>query len=346
MFLCREEMPFLRFTWRSVNFSDRRWISLEAFGLLGAGFVGCLAGGAVGAKMPLSLPRAASVGFLVGGLAAVGGVTPLIAARVLSENGHPLVWLVCLLFGPVFILVGALFCALLGLVSEVIRRNPDLFKRPLLTLAALWPILVLVAVLLAPSRQRACETEAIVTFEQLGGVWIPDPGGSGFARVASEGQMEAATHLRNVEGIQYTGPEAGLAYVKKLSSLKSMQLYHNPGITDASLAHLKSLTGLRDLRVGGCAKVTDAGVAHLAGLTQLRWLDLRQTQLSDTGLACLEKMSDMEELQLSRTHVSDAGLVHLKSMTRLQYLEVCLTAVTEEGARALQRAIPGLHVVH
>ena len=42
-------------------------------------------------------------------------------------------------------------------------------------------------------------------------------------------------------------------------------------ITDAGIAHLKGLTQLESLNLADCNGITDAGIAQLKGLTQLQF---------------------------------------------------------------------------
>jgi hypothetical protein len=44
--------------------------------------------------------------------------------------------------------------------------------------------------------------------------------------------------------------------------------------------------------------------------------------------------------------VTDAGLEHLKRFTKLELLWLIRTRVTDEGVADLQRALPGLRIVH
>jgi hypothetical protein len=131
-------------------------------------------------------------------------------------------------------------------------------------------------------------------------------------------ELKADTSVRDAE-------LAGLAHLRGLTGLQSLDLSECERVTDAGLAHLAGLTGLQSLDLGGCEqgkRVTDAGLAHLRGLTGLRSLDLRGR----------------------RQQVTDAGLAHLRGLTGLQSLQVMMSEqVTHAGLRTLKAAMPTLH---
>ena len=58
------------------------------------------------------------------------------------------------------------------------------------------------------------------------------------------------------------GTDKGLAHLKGLTSLETLNLENTRGVSDFGLVHLKALTNLRQLDLDG-TKVTDAGVQDL-----------------------------------------------------------------------------------
>ena len=78
-------------------------------------------------------------------------------------------------------------------------------------------------------------------------------------------------------------------------------------VSDAGLAHLKGLTTLKSLNLFA-TQITDAGLAHLKGLTTLKYLELSGTRVGDAGLAHLKGLTGLMSLNLENTQVTDAGV--------------------------------------
>jgi len=82
--------------------------------------------------------------------------------------------------------------------------------------------------------------------------------------------LEALTGLTNLNLSYGWITDAGLAHLKALTSLNSLNLAECEQITDAGLAHLKTLTGLTSLSLAGCGQITDVGLVDLGkALTSL-----------------------------------------------------------------------------
>ena len=77
----------------------------------------------------------------------------------------------------------------------------------------------------------------------------------------------------------------------------------------------------------------------------MKVLDLLGTHVSDAGLEYLEGLKGLESLDLTKTQVTDAGLEHLKELKRLQWLILTGTQMTNARKAALNRALPGCHIV-
>lgn len=103
---------------------------------------------------------------------------------------------------------------------------------------------------------------------------------------------------------------------------------------EAGLALLKSLDNLTTLDLSGC-KLTDAGLEHVGSVPTPKRLELRDTPITDAGLAHLSDMANLTYLDLSATAVTDRGLLHLRNLTNLRYLRVADTSVTDDGISAL-----------
>jgi hypothetical protein len=89
-------------------------------------------------------------------------------------------------------------------------------------------------------------------------------------------------------------------------------------LTDDGLAILKRLTQLQSLNLWNNIQITDAGLKHLEGLTSLQSLNLYGTDMTDAGLEHLEGLIKLQSLILSNPKVTDAGLAHLKRLSQLK----------------------------
>ena len=138
------------------------------------------------------------------------------------------------------------------------------------------------------------------------------------------------TSLRELDLSQTPITGEGLKYLENLQALESLELWDNPGFTDAGLSHLKGMKSLKHLMLQS-TPVTDSGMAYLKDYTALGWLNLRDTQITDAGMVYLEGLTNLRMLSLSGTKVSDAGMVHLKNMTSMQVLELMSTKVSGPG---------------
>jgi internalin A len=86
---------------------------------------------------------------------------------------------------------------------------------------------------------------------------------------------------------------------------------------DAGLAYVKRLTNLKSLRLGS-SQVSDAGLVQLAGLGKLESLDLHNTQVTDAGLVHLQGLTGLKMLRLYQTQVTDVGLEQLRGLSNLE----------------------------
>jgi len=89
------------------------------------------------------------------------------------------------------------------------------------------------------------------------------------------------THLRHLRQLKELNAslimtDAGLPYLKELTSLRRLGLYSCRDITDAGLVNLQELEGLEFLQLQ-FTKMTDAGLEYLEDLPALRFLDVRGT---------------------------------------------------------------------
>jgi hypothetical protein len=176
----------------------------------------------------------------------------------------------------------------------------------------------------------------------------------------------------------YRLSDADLVDLVGCTSLRSLSLAGNRGLTGEGLVHLPQPSALRDLSLGatsitdenlslvgnltaleilslGGTDITSAGLPHLSGLAKLRSLDLSDTLIDDAGLAHLRGLKALESLDLAQTNLTDAGLEPLHALASLRqldlpstrpvregdgtrYLEV--TGITTKGVASLRAALP------
>jgi len=170
-------------------------------------------------------------------------------------------------------------------------------------------------------RQR----DAVAAFEALGGtVEYAEPDESAseafpkrfLRRWLARDYFDDVIHVK-LYRIQI--PDAGLAHLEGLTSLRQLDLGEDALVTDAGLCHLEGLTRLQQLSLN-CAQVTDAGMAHLQGLTAMQWLLLNDTRVGDTGLAHLEGLTGLQWLHLNDSQVTDAGVAQLRKALPIRYI--------------------------
>jgi hypothetical protein len=169
------------------------------------------------------------------------------------------------------------------------------------------------------------------------------------ADVVGDDELAGLANLRGLASLQsldLTGcklvTDAGLSHLKGLTSLQALNLHGCKLVMDAGLSHLKGLTSLQALDLSKCNLVTDAGLDHLKGLTSLQTLNLYGCkQVTDAGLANLKGLISLQALNLHGCEqVSDAGLAHLKGLASLQALDLIgCNRVTDAGLTELKRVL-------
>lgn len=108
------------------------------------------------------------------------------------------------------------------------------------------------------------------------------------------------------------------------------RLTMSPGVEDADLAGLKKLSTLRELDLWECDQITDAGMEHVKGLDQLTALELGFTKVTDDGLGELAGMKNLAKLDLRETDTSLAAA--LKLVAKVPKLHVLADWGTTAGA--------------
>lgn len=153
-------------------------------------------------------------------------------------------------------------------------------------------------------------------------------------------------HLNGLTGLQslalssgrssYTCPLTGEGFVnlKRMRSLRNLVIQFTM-ISDESLAHFRYLTSLESLTLWNDEGISGDGLSYLKDLPALRAISFYVVPIEDFGLEKLKGMSQLEYLSLQYTHVTDEGLAHLKGLTGLREL-VLPPATTDMGLANLK----------
>lgn len=137
--------------------------------------------------------------------------------------------------------------------------------------------------------------------------------------------------------------DVGLTGLEELQELRTLRLDETK-VTDIGLKELRGLRKLEWLDLSS-TQVTNAGLKNLAGLHKLQWLDVSGTQITNAGLKELAGLQQLRTLCIGYTKVTDAGLEDLAALKQLRTLYIGNSGlIVGEGARALQKALPGLEI--
>jgi len=133
--------------------------------------------------------------------------------------------------------------------------------------------------------------------------------------------------------------DSHLAVISNIKTLRKLDLFHNPNITDLSLACLSTLHNLQSLDLSNCRNVSPAGLADIVNLP-LKELYFSYVKCTDAHLAVIGKMKRMVRLDVSdmgdNVEITDAGLCHLSGLEELQSLNIgsCVN-ITSEGLNSI-----------
>jgi len=144
---------------------------------------------------------------------------------------------------------------------------------------------------------------------------------------------ELPPYVERVEST--TLADGDLAELANRSSIKNLNLGHNPNITDAGLVHVARIKGLEELNLIETS-VTDKGVRSLRKVP-LTYLALWHTQISDTSLGYIAEMEPMKQLQLKGClRITDTGVAKLGKLRNLWMLNLMgCSGITNKSLKAL-----------
>ncbi|MFN0054456.1 MAG: protein kinase domain-containing protein [Planctomycetales bacterium] len=165
------------------------------------------------------------------------------------------------------------------------------------------------------------------------------------ARVTDRNLQDLGTLFRLERLELFANPgvtNAGLEQVRRLGSLRQLDL-NATGITAAGLVHLATLTSLESLNLMNL-RLSDDAMQHLGSLTNLKTLLLHHSGIGDEGLVHLTGLTRLEALGLDGTRLTDASIDTLAGFRRLKVLQLLRTQISEAGVVRLQEALPGAKV--
>lgn len=148
-------------------------------------------------------------------------------------------------------------------------------------------------------------------------------------------------HVQNLKSLQRLdlGPkitDVGLAQLRGMNALRSIDLARNAHITDVGLTHLADLPALESLTLDRL-KITGSCFASFQQHDSLRKLRLNFSEITDAGLVYVGKLRSLETLSLFSTKITDEGIMHLQGLGALRELDLGSTSVSDESAQALSK---------
>ena len=200
------------------------------------------------------------------------------------------------------------------------------------------PLLVSISITLMASIVGARSTyannkgqdrqQAIAALKQLAATMQRDDEGHVIAvslqsKKFADDDLKHLTVLRHVEDVNlYETPitDAGLVHLRRITTLRRLNLGFCRKLTDRGIKQLKPLENLEFLNLGFCRQVTDDGFATLKHFKQLKTVNLSITSIADDGLKFVAHLKHLENLDLDNTQITDAGLAQLENLKKLRYL--------------------------
>ena len=91
----------------------------------------------------------------------------------------------------------------------------------------------------------------------------------------------------------------------------SRQIDCDDALLTKLLPHLKRLGSLKSVNLDGCRGITDTGVHLVAQLSSLEVLNLCHTSVSDEAVDSLVKLRQLRHLDVHGTGISDLGVQRL-----------------------------------
>lgn len=110
----------------------------------------------------------------------------------------------------------------------------------------------------------------------------------------------SALHTLEIDGSRKAGQD--LSFVSRLKSLRSLNILHWCGLTEAEVCHWARLP-LETVAVKSCVSITPGAVACIACMPKLRDLALLRTRVTEEGIRYLTALTALSRLRLTTKDV-------------------------------------------
>lgn len=137
-----------------------------------------------------------------------------------------------------------------------------------------------------------------------------------------------------IELVNTTIDEAGIASLAAVRSLKRVNLSMSPAINSGGLTPLSQLVELNDLDLSQTR--VDSSITPMLASLPLQRLNLSKTSVSDAGLPAIASIRTLRELNLSFCPITGVGFRSAFKSSQLVKLEVAETSFGEAGLLAVR----------
>lgn len=131
--------------------------------------------------------------------------------------------------------------------------------------------------------------------------------------------------------------DAGLEHVAELPKLQRLiLLYNKDGLTNECMKSIAKIESLRALDIRGCVQIKDDGLLAMAPLKNLVDFKHRGFNVTNDGLAVFKDLPQLRVLMMQdAANVDDGGMEHLAGLNSLSNLDMTGTSVEDPGLAAL-----------
>jgi Leucine-rich repeat (LRR) protein len=143
-------------------------------------------------------------------------------------------------------------------------------------------------------------------------------------------RISALPDLRKIDLSHTKVSDLGLAHLRPLKNVVSLNCFYCSYITDGGVAFLKDWVNLEYLNVRG-SEVTSRVFEHLAKMKSLRTLDVGFSRVNDDGFDALASLEQLEELHIGGDKMTGLALPTLRLLQSLKRLDVNGSQRTDSG---------------